>query len=231
MNQMSEKSEDKILLWGGGSMALIIREMISELYDLKPSLIFDCHRTNAHRQHDIPFINNKNDLEISAFNCFFVCIGNDYGFARAKIGKRLMEHGLKSINIIDRQSTVNKKVEIGNGCLIMPSTTINLYCEIGDFTIINTAATVDHECQIGSGVHIMGGASIAGRVRIENYASIGTNATILPDLVIGENAFVAAGAVVTKNVKANTVVAGVPAKEIGTRRKTISETDSSILKI
>ncbi len=43
---------------------------------------------------------------------------------------------------------------------------------------------------------------------------IGSNATILQGVTIGDNAIVGAGAVVTKDVKANTVVGGVPAKFI-----------------
>lgn len=43
---------------------------------------------------------------------------------------------------------------------------------------------------------------------------IGANATILPGVTIGENAIVAAGAVVTKNVPANTIVGGNPARII-----------------
>ena len=39
-------------------------------------------------------------------------------------------------------------------------------------------------------------------------------ATILPGVTIGENAVVAAGAVVSKNVPANTVVGGLPARHI-----------------
>ena len=41
---------------------------------------------------------------------------------------------------------------------------------------------------------------------------VGSNATILQGVTIGDNAVVAAGAVVTKDVAANTVVGGVPAK-------------------
>lgn len=43
---------------------------------------------------------------------------------------------------------------------------------------------------------------------------VGSNATILQGVTIGDNAVVAAGAVVTKDVAANTVVGGVPAKFI-----------------
>ena len=51
-------------------------------------------------------------------------------------------------------------------------------------------------------------------VRIKRNVWIGANATILPGITIGENSVVAAGAVVTKDVSANTVVAGVPAKVV-----------------
>lgn len=49
---------------------------------------------------------------------------------------------------------------------------------------------------------------------VEKGASIGANATILCGITIGENAMVGAGAVVTKDVPANTVVAGNPAEVI-----------------
>ncbi|MEO8233733.1 MAG: acyltransferase [Ignavibacteriota bacterium] len=49
---------------------------------------------------------------------------------------------------------------------------------------------------------------------IKNGASIGSSSTILCGVTVGENAIVGAGAVVTKDVAANTVVAGVPAKII-----------------
>lgn len=48
---------------------------------------------------------------------------------------------------------------------------------------------------------------------------IGAHVTILPGVTIGNNAIIAAGAVVTKDVPANMVVGGVPAKVL----KTIGE--------
>ena len=43
---------------------------------------------------------------------------------------------------------------------------------------------------------------------------VGSNATILSGVTVGDNAVVAAGAVVTKDVAANTVVGGIPARLI-----------------
>ena len=51
-------------------------------------------------------------------------------------------------------------------------------------------------------------------IKIGNRVWIGSNSTILPGITIGDGAVIAAGSVVTKNVPANTIVGGVPAKVI-----------------
>jgi acetyltransferase-like isoleucine patch superfamily enzyme len=58
---------------------------------------------------------------------------------------------------------------------------------------------------------------IEEKVIIEDYVFIGPRAIILPGINIGKGAVIGAGAVVTKNVKPLSIVAGVPAKEIGLR--------------
>jgi acetyltransferase-like isoleucine patch superfamily enzyme len=55
---------------------------------------------------------------------------------------------------------------------------------------------------------------------IKRGASIGSGATLLGGITVGENAIVGAGSVVTKDVPANAIVAGNPAKLL---RKTAAE--------
>lgn len=66
-------------------------------------------------------------------------------------------------------------------------------------------------------------ALITKPIIIKKNAWIGAGATILPGVTIGENAVVAAGSVVSKDVPANVVVGGVPAKTI----KSIFSEDTS----
>ena len=51
-------------------------------------------------------------------------------------------------------------------------------------------------------------------VLVKRNVWIGAAATILPGVTVGENSIVAAGAVVNKDVAANTIVGGIPAKKI-----------------
>ncbi len=55
-----------------------------------------------------------------------------------------------------------------------------------------------------------------GCIEIMDNVFIGCNSTILGNVRIGPNAIIAAGSVVTKDVPENSVVAGIPAKKIGT---------------
>jgi acetyltransferase-like isoleucine patch superfamily enzyme len=56
-------------------------------------------------------------------------------------------------------------------------------------------------------------------ILIKRNAWVGAGATILPGVTIGANAIVAAGAVVNKDVPANTIVGGIPAKILRTINK------------
>lgn len=57
---------------------------------------------------------------------------------------------------------------------------------------------------------------IPGSIIVGKNVWIGSNATVLAGVRIGDNSVVAAGAVVTKDVEANTIVGGVPARFIKT---------------
>lgn len=55
-----------------------------------------------------------------------------------------------------------------------------------------------------------------GCISIGNNVFIGANTKILYDVKIGDNVIIAAGSIVNKDIEDNSVVAGIPAKKVGT---------------
>lgn len=106
--------------------------------------------------------------------------------------------------------SLGKRVFINSGCCFQDQGGI----EIGDDVLIGqqvVIATLDHDLDPERR-----GNMIAAPVKIGNKVWIGAHATILKGVTVGDGAVIAAGAVVTKDVPANTIVAGVPAKAIKT---------------
>lgn len=104
--------------------------------------------------------------------------------------------------------TIGENVFINAGCKFQDQGGIT----IGNASLIGhnvVMATLNHDLapEKRSTMH-------PAPIIIEENVWIGSNATILSGVTIGNGAIVAAGAVVTKDVAANTIVGGVPAKFI-----------------
>jgi len=105
---------------------------------------------------------------------------------------------------------------------------------LGDHVYLNFACTILDNAAVSIGNHVMIGPNVqlytaahaleaaarnagwetAHPIRIGDNVWIGGGAVVLPGVTVGCNAVIGAGAVVTRDVAANTVVAGNPARVI-----------------
>ena len=107
-----------------------------------------------------------------------------------------------------KNTKIGKNVFINSCCRFQDNGGI----EIGDKTMIGpnvTIVTVNHEINPETRIN-----AIPKPVKIGKNVWIGADCTILPGVTIGESSIIGAGSVVTKDVPANIVVAGNPAKLI-----------------
>ncbi|HYM00827.1 MAG TPA: acyltransferase [Blastocatellia bacterium] len=149
----------------------------------------------------------------------YVCIAPD-----VKLGKEVKLS--KFINLYGCE--VGDNTKIGAFVEVQKNATIGKNCKISSHTFVCEGVTIEDEAFIGHSVTFINDsyprATTDGgqmqteqdwkveRTIVKKGASIGSGSTILANVIIGEKAIVGAGSVVTKDVPANAIVAGNPAK-------------------
>jgi len=149
----------------------------------------------------------------------YVCIAPDVKLGQGvKLSKFINLYGCE----------IGDETKIGAFVEIQKNATVGKRCKISSHTFICEGVSIEDNVFIGHGVMFIndlyprattaaGGLQTEADWRVERTvvkkgASIGSGATILANTCIGENAIVGAGAVVTRDVPANTIVAGNPAR-------------------
>jgi acetyltransferase-like isoleucine patch superfamily enzyme len=148
----------------------------------------------------------------------YLCIAPD-----VKLGENVRL--AKFINLYGCE--IGDDTKIGAFVEVQKNASIGRRCKISSHTFVCEGVTIEDNVFVGHGVVFINDsyprATTDGQLQTEadwkvektlvkKGASIGSGATILCKVTIGEGAIVGAGSVVTKDVPANTIVAGNPAR-------------------
>jgi sugar O-acyltransferase (sialic acid O-acetyltransferase NeuD family) len=116
------------------------------------------------------------------------------------------------VSVIHPSAIVDPTVLLGAGSVVFAGAVIQPDTAIGAHAIVNTAASIDHDCVLGEGVHVAPGARLAGNVTLGDEVFLGIGTVVIPGITIGARTVVGAGAAVVRDLPADAIAVGVPAR-------------------
>ena len=125
------------------------------------------------------------------------------------------ELGLASFPaLVDPTAVVARTTTVGEGSVVNAAAVIGAATTVGRFVHVNRSASVGHHNVLEDYATLGPGCLLAGSVRIGRGAFVGAGAVCAPEVTIGPDATVGAGAVVVRDVPAEAVVVGNPARVV-----------------
>ena len=146
-----------------------------------------------------------------------ICIAVANSAVRAKLAAQCEAAGLEFFAVHHENCIKMDDVEIGEGALFSPFTTVTSNVRIGRHFQCNLYSYVEHDCKIGDFVTFAPAVRCNGHVSIGDGTYIGAGAIIRQGLTIGAEATIGMGAVVTKDVPAGETWVGNPARLISAK--------------
>jgi UDP-2-acetamido-3-amino-2,3-dideoxy-glucuronate N-acetyltransferase len=150
--------------------------------------------------------------------------------------------------VVDEGAVIHAEAKVWHFCHVMPEAVIGRGSSLGQNTFVAKGVVIGANVKVQNNVSLYEGLVIEDnvflgpscvftnvrnprsavnrqgeyeRTVVKEGVTVGANATIRCGITLGKHAFIAAGAVVTKDVPPFAVMAGIPAKQIGTRSEDV----------
>jgi sugar O-acyltransferase (sialic acid O-acetyltransferase NeuD family) len=143
---------------------------------------------------------------------YVVAVG-DPGIRR-KLVRSAEEAGLVPFQVWHPTAVAGAVNTIGEGMVACAHVSMTTNITLGRHVHLNLNSTVGHDCVFGDFVTVNPGANISGSVELGHGVTVGTGAVIIQGVKVGDGTIVGAGSTVTRDLPANVVAVGAPARPV-----------------
>lgn len=155
------------------------------------------------------------DIESLKEKAVFTHVILGIGYNHLNFKKSLYEE-LKSKNIplgsiISLSVYVDESAMVGDGCFLLPGTTLDKGVVVEDNSVLNTGVVVAHDSVIGKHCFLGPGVKLAGFIKIKERCFLGVGTTVIDNLNLCEQTQTGGGAVLIKSTTTKGLYLGVPA--------------------
>ena len=205
-----------LLIVGAGGFARETAQLVAELPEWRlPGFLDDDPDRHGTLVDGFPVLGGTKLLESAeaASAWVVVCTGSprDYG-SRTRIVARLALPAARYATLVHPAAAVSRSSSLGPGSVLLAGVVLTASVRVGAHVAVMPHVTLTHDNVVEDFVTIASGVRLGGGARVESGAYVGAGALIREGRTVGRGALVGMGAVVTRDVPANEVWAGNPAR-------------------
>lgn len=143
----------------------------------------------------------------------YVAIGIAFPKVKKLIIEKLKENNTLTFpTFVHSRAWVSKDVNIGNGVIIYPNTSINYGSTIDDYCVFNMNCALGHHTKVGKFTSFAPGVNTGGHTSLGVGVEMGIGCSTIQGVTIGDGSIIGGQAMVTQNVPSNSIAKGIPAK-------------------
>ncbi len=209
-----------IVIYGAGGFGMEVAWLIEDINRLKPAwnllgFLDEDKNKWGEKRYGYNVLGDVNYLERFPRPLAIAVAIGDPNHRRSMV-ERLNSLNVEFPSLVHPSVVMSKTVKISEGVIIAAGSVLTVEIHIGAHTHIDTACAVGHETKLGEYVRLNPKVSVAGNVTLSDGVYVGSGASIIQGLTIGANTVVGAGSVVVRDLPANVVAVGNPARVIKT---------------
>ncbi len=206
-----------ILILGAGDHGQVVADILLAAHergagDTPIGFLDDDERLRGTTVLGLPVLGTIAELPDLPHDAVIIAIGDNA--ARGRLYPALRERGERLANAIHPTATLASGVRLGQGVMVCAGAVLETGCTIGNAAIVNTNCVIGHHSRLGDYAHISGCAVIGGHAQIGEGAMVGIGSAILPGLTVGDWSLVGVGSAAARDIPAQCVAIGVPARII-----------------
>lgn len=210
--------EAVVVFGGGGHAKSVLAALAADMRWRIAGVLDDATHPAGATHLGFPFVGGREaipGLLANGVRKVIVAIGDNAH--RLAVADALEQAGMKLATVIHPTAILSKDCQVGPGSFVHALAIVGPECSVGRCAIIMPYVSVGHESRLGDGVQLAPGVHLGGNTTLGSRCFIGPGAVTHPGVVIGDDATIGANSVVHKDVAPGVILAGNPARAVGTR--------------
>lgn len=206
--------EGNVIVFGAGGHAVSVVDAILAS-KIRPAFILDDDPKKKGQQLlQIPVRGALKELNNAELARYSVVVAIAVNSIRKRVVQVLSERGAKFTGVRHPSALISANAVIDPTAQILAGAIVNAGATVSAHAVLNTGCVVEHDARVETFTHIGPGAVLAGAVVIEDGAFVATGAKVCPFVRVGRSSTLGAGAVALKDVPAECLAVGVPARKV-----------------